>query len=91
MYQYKYIVVYELIEDIRMKYIQLLKEAVEKSSQKEVGEVLGVSQPQIHRWLKGSQLPSSKRVKAIAQLIGMSTDEILDEIANCDLGHSSEL
>lgn len=53
-------------------------------SQKEFGERLGVSESTISNWLSGKQAPDLHRLVAIATVLGVSTDELL-QMASSEL------
>jgi transcriptional regulator with XRE-family HTH domain len=51
--------------------IQRIKELIEKEriSQKTIAELIGTSQPQLNRWLKGKHKPSKLWVREINEQI----------------------
>ena len=46
-------------------------------SQEELGEKLNVSQSQVSRWEKNTSDPSSKEIKGLSKILGLSIEELL--------------
>ena len=58
--------------------IRLLREE-RKISQKELAEILGVSNKTVSKWETGAGLPDINIIVPLSQALGVSTDEILKE------------
>lgn len=48
-----------------------------KLTQDEVARALDISQPKVGRWLKGESLPDAQELSKLADLFGVTTDELL--------------
>ena len=48
-------------------------------TQKELAEIVGVSAPTIHDWLKGSKLPRMDKVERLANYFGILKSDLIEE------------
>lgn len=53
-----------------------LRALVARSSQQQVADMLGTSQPQVSRWLRGVAVPSTQQVEALARVLGVEADAL---------------
>lgn len=58
---------------------QLLGERIDERglSRAEAGQELGVSQPQVSKWVNGSDVPSDTRAEVLADFLGRPVEEVV--------------
>lgn len=48
-------------------------------NQKEMAEIVGVSPPTFHDWLKGKKMPRMKNVKKLADYFGIALSDLIED------------
>lgn len=48
-------------------------------NQKEMAEIVGVSSPTFHDWLKGKKMPRMKNVQKLADYFGISLSDLIED------------
>ncbi len=62
-------------------WLEKLNCEIKKKGQGEVAQLIGVSQPAISLWLKGTRVPSTKCILPLARLLSMKPESLLREIS----------
>ncbi len=76
--------------DIFTKNLKMYMQQFEKN-QKEMAEIVGVSAPTFHDWLKGKKMPRMNNVQKLADYFGVKLSDLIEEKVTEDMEKSSDI
>lgn len=76
--------------DIFTKNLKSYMEKFDKN-QKEMAEIVGVSAPTFHDWLKGKKMPRMNNVQKLADYFGIALSDLIEEKVTPEMEKNSDI